>query len=50
VVIVVLCSWLGRPAGQLATDNWQIVASGWWFIWIVQWYTDLQTLNFTIKF
>jgi hypothetical protein len=21
VVIVVLCSWLGRPAGQLATDN-----------------------------
>jgi hypothetical protein len=26
------------------------VASGWWFIWIVQWCTDLQTLNFTFKF
>jgi hypothetical protein len=26
------------------------VASGWWFIWIVQRCTDLQTLNFTFKF
>jgi hypothetical protein len=26
--------------------NWKIVASGWWFIWIVRWCTDLQTLNF----
>ena len=38
VVIVVLCSWSGRPA------------SGWWVIWIVRWCTDLQTLNFTFKF
>jgi len=30
--------------------NWKIVASGWWFIWIVWWCTDLQTLNFTFKF
>ena len=30
--------------------NWKIVASGWWFIWIVRWCTDLQTLNFTFKF
>jgi hypothetical protein len=30
--------------------NWKIVASGWWFIWIVQWCADLQTLNFTFKF
>ena len=27
-----------------------IFALGWWFIWIVQWCTDLQTLNFTFKF
>jgi hypothetical protein len=26
------------------------VASGWWFIWIVRWCTDLQTLNYTFKF
>jgi hypothetical protein len=26
------------------------IASGWWFIWIVRWCTDLQTLNFTFKF
>jgi len=25
--------------------NWKIVASGWWFIWIVRWCTDLQTLK-----
>jgi hypothetical protein len=25
--------------------NWKIVASGWWFIWIVRWCTDLQILN-----
>jgi hypothetical protein len=30
--------------------NWKIVASGWWFIWIVGWCKDLQTLNFTFKF
>jgi hypothetical protein len=30
--------------------NWKIFASGWWFIWIVRWCTDLQTLNFTFKF
>jgi len=30
--------------------NWKIVASGWWFIWIVRRCTDLQTLNFTFKF
>ena len=30
--------------------NWKTVASGWWFIWIVRWCTDLQTLNFTFKF
>ena len=29
--------------------NWKIVASGWWFIWIVRWCTDLQTLNSTFK-
>ena len=28
----------------------RIVASGWWFMWIVRWCTDLQTLNFTFKF
>jgi hypothetical protein len=30
--------------------NWKIVASGWSFIWIVRWCTELQTLNFTFKF
>jgi len=25
--------------------NWKTVASGWWFIWIVRWCTDLQILN-----
>jgi hypothetical protein len=30
--------------------NWKTVASGWWFIWIVQWCTDLQNLNSTFKF
>ena len=25
--------------------NWKIVASGWWFIWIVQWCTHLQTFK-----
>ena len=30
--------------------NWKIVAPGWWFIWIVRWCTDFQTLNFTFKF
>ena len=25
--------------------NWKIVVSGWWFIWIVRWCIDLQTLN-----
>jgi hypothetical protein len=29
--------------------NWKIVASGWWFIWIVRWHTDLQTVNFAFK-
>jgi hypothetical protein len=29
--------------------NWKIVASGWCFIWIVRWCTDLQTLNFEIE-
>jgi len=29
--------------------DWKIVASGWWFIWIVQWCTDLQTLNLKIS-
>jgi hypothetical protein len=28
----------------------KIVTSGWWFIWIVRWCTDLQTLNFTFTF
>jgi hypothetical protein len=32
------------PAGP--TTN----TSDWWFILIVRWYTDLQTLNFTFKF
>jgi hypothetical protein len=91
VVIVVLCSWSGSPAGpttnttwlspryegktrgchcshwapddrrkkrpkhvELQKDvriiNWKIFAPGWWFIWIVRWCTDLQTLNFTFKF
>ena len=36
--------------GDSLVINWKIVASGWWFISIVQWCTDLQTLNFTIKF
>jgi len=43
VVTVVLCSWSGRLAVRII--NWKIVASGWWFIWIVQWCTDLKTLN-----
>jgi hypothetical protein len=30
--------------------NWKIVASGWWFIWIVRWCTGLKTLKFTFKF
>ena len=42
VVTVALCSWSGRQK-----INWKIVASGWWFIWIVRWCTDLQTLNLT---
>ena len=30
--------------------NWKIVASGWWFIWIVRWWcTDLQTLNLSMR-
>ena len=33
---------------KLQDNNWKIIASGWWFIWIVQWCTDLQTLNFII--
>ena len=28
----------------------KIVSLGWWFIWIVRWCTDLQTLNFTLKY
>jgi hypothetical protein len=35
---------------KLRIINWKIVASGWWFIWIVRWCTDLQNLNFTFKF
>jgi hypothetical protein len=48
--------WAGkRPKRvELQTNvriiNWKTVASGWWFIWIVRWCTDLQTLNFTFKF
>jgi hypothetical protein len=42
------------PAGPTTNNvriiNWKTVASGWWFIWIVRWCTDLQTLNFTFKF
>ena len=49
VVIVVLCSWSG-PARIIIIINRKIVASGWWFISIVRWCTDLQTLNFTFKF
>jgi hypothetical protein len=34
--------------GKIETNarilNWKIVVSGWWFIWIVRWCTDLQTL------
>ena len=29
-------------------NNWKTVASGWWFIWIVQWCKDLQTLTFIL--
>jgi hypothetical protein len=28
--------------------NWKIVASGWWFIWILRWCTDLTNLKFYI--
>jgi len=30
---------------QVRIKNWKIVASGWWFIWIVRWCTDLQILK-----
>jgi hypothetical protein len=30
---------------NIRTIKWKTVASGWWFIWIVRWCTDLQTLN-----
>jgi hypothetical protein len=33
------------PVINVRIINWKIVASGWWFIWIVRWCTDLQTLN-----
>jgi hypothetical protein len=39
-----------RPKINVRIINWKIVASGWWFIWIVRWCTDLQTLNFTFPF
>jgi hypothetical protein len=29
--------------------NWKIVASGWWYIWIVRWCTDLQTFNLLVE-
>jgi len=29
--------------------NRKTVASGWWFIWIARWCTDLQTLNLRVK-
>jgi len=45
VVTVVLCLWSGRPARPRTQHDWKIVASSWWFIWIVQWCTDLQTLD-----
>jgi hypothetical protein len=58
VVIAVLCSWSGRWwAGErpkhvelqinVRIINWKIAASGWWFIWIVRWCTDLHTLQTT---
>jgi hypothetical protein len=25
--------------------DWKIAATGWWFIWIVRWCTDLQTIK-----
>jgi len=34
--------------GRVRIINWKTVASGWWFIWIVRWCTDLQTLNCTM--
>jgi hypothetical protein len=30
--------------------NWKTVASGCWFICIVRWCTNLQTLNFHLNF
>jgi hypothetical protein len=43
VVIAVLLFVVG-PAGRQNNK----LAFGWWFIWIVRWCTDLQTLNFYI--
>jgi hypothetical protein len=89
VVMVVLCSWSGRPVrprttallpprsyckpeAAVAVDRLLMMGGKtsetcWavnkrqdnklkncyirlWFIWIVRWCTDLQTLNFTFKF
>jgi hypothetical protein len=30
--------------------GWRTPPTGWWFIWIVRWCTDLQTWTFTFKF
>ena len=50
-----VCGRAGWPDHEHSTTNvriinWKIVASGWWFIWIVRWCMDLKTLNFTFKF
>jgi hypothetical protein len=36
----------GRPDHEHSTiKNWKMVASGWWFIWIVRWCMDLTNLK-----
>ena len=43
---LVLPSYRGDSRGVFLVGP---AVSGWWFIWIVRWCTDLQTLNFTFK-
>jgi len=46
-VFVVETCW---AVNKRQDNKLKIVGSGWRFIWIVRWCTDVQTLNFTFKF